>query len=215
MTSSLSKRRTAIRNTLNIRAFTHRRTPKDVDGRRWNVPCVVLCRHKSFQRWVWVRFDDGHIDSRHTRNVFAGDGESGKKRTPVFEALKILSSTWWWANANGILERVATEYEVEREAEDAPPGAGWVLVHGEAYVISSRNAPMTPGIARGESEVERFDRERKAQLLLKRRAKRCAHAAAMVALHTSKLRREEKLVAKWTREHARAVKIGSSRPEEE
>ena len=200
------KKRTVIRNVLNILAFTHRRTPKDVDGRRWDVPCVVLCRSKQWRRWVHVRFDDGRIDLRHSRNVFAGNGASGEKKTPVFEALS-KSGGKWWINASGVLERVATAYEVERVAIDAAPGDGWTLVDGAVYVSEQKCRPMTPGVPRGESEVERLDRERKAAALQARRDKRCAHAAAMLALHTQKMRREEKLVAKWTRAYAHAMKI--------
>lgn len=207
------KKRTVIRNILNIRAFTHRRTPKDVDGRRWDVPCVVLCRDKTYLRWVHVRFDDGHVDMRHIQSVTAGlptsDGRSGKA-TPVFIALKDLGSGMWWINANNVLERAATRYEVERVTIDPVPSDGWKLVDGATHLTDQKQLHQITHLPRSESEVERRDREHKAFALQARRDKRCAHAAAMVALHTSKMKREEKLVAKWTREHARAMKVRKS-----
>lgn len=205
--NSMSKR-IIIRNVLNILAFTHRRTPKDVDGRRWDVPCVVLAHYrrakmsKPAHKWVHVRFNDGSVDVRHVNNVFTNLAS----KTPVFRAMKDVTTGKWWINSNGVLERVATRYEVDRTAFDAPPSSGWTLVDGDSYVGEQKQKRIL-GAPRGESELERLERERKAAALQKRREKRRDHAAEMLLLHRRNLKREEMLVERWTREYARAMKV--------
>lgn len=202
-----------VRNVLNISAFTHRRTPKDVDGRRWDVPCIVLSydfrglkrKVRKVRKWVHVRFSDGHVDLRHVSNVFA----DLTNKVPVFRALKDVTTGKWWINSEGVLERAATRYEVDRVSLDTPPSEGWALVDGESHVAAEKQKPI--GSPRGESEVERLDREKKAALLRKRREKRCEHASEMLMLHRRNLKREEMLVERWTREYARAMKLNGGK----
>lgn len=212
-----------LSRSIDGRAFTHRRTPKDVDGRRYDVPCVVfglylyaaqrrndlggLARKRVSRKWYKVRFADGRVDLRHATNLYANkrvlhaDG-SWAPGVP-FVGSHEGSSGLWWQSAAGALERVASVYEKARsEAGDPSPCEGWVLVDAAERVAHYKTLPSIFGP--GESETDKTERERRAANLRVRREASAEHARAMYAMHERALRRETKLVAKWKKIKARA-----------
>lgn len=195
-------------------AFTHRRTPKDVDGRRHDAPCIVLGQYfygtprRLSRKWYKIRFADGKIDLRHESNLYCNRrtlGEDGRWSPGVaFVGSHDSRSGSWWQSASGALERVATVYEKARsEAGDPPPSEGWALVEeAERVVAHYKTLPSIFGP--GESETDCAERAERAAELRERREERAQHAAAMLRKHERALKRETRLVAKWKRISARA-----------
>jgi hypothetical protein len=198
------------------RAFTNRRTPKDVDGRRFDVPCVVLGQvlygtpRKVSRKWYKVRFADGKLEDRHMGNLDANRRElradgSWSPGIP-FVGSHGTPSGWWWLSGTGALERVASLHEKARhEVGDPASGESWVLVSPDvAAGIIARRKTLPNALQPGEGETDRAERARKTAALRERREARAEHARKMLAMHERALRREEKLVAKWRKLKARA-----------
>lgn len=205
---------------LDARAFTFRRTPKDVDGRRFDVPCTVLGKgiygalggRAVSRKWYKVRFADGKVADRHEQNLDANKRElradgSWSPGVP-FVGSHGTASGWWWLSGTGALERVASLHEKARhEAGDPAPGEGWILVSPDvAAGIVAHRRTLPSALRPGEGETDRAERERREAELRARRERKAAHAAAMLAMHERALRREGKLVAKWKAIKARADK---------
>jgi hypothetical protein len=185
-----------------IRAFTHRRTPKDVDGRRYDVPCRVIGVPKAAPSQLVVEFDDGARDWRHRANVTAIPPSDHSSSPEITKALEDTSMGFWWTNANGTLERPATTYELARALfGDAPARPGWSLVDGVTVIAELRSAGICE---RAPSEVEREDRETRAAALRVRREVRRDHAAAAMKKYERRIARDTKIVAKWARVLKRA-----------
>lgn len=200
----IEKRRVRFRAEVTLKAFTYRRTPKDVDGYRWDVPCTVglpwVLRGtppKKERNWFNVRFADGKIDQRRRDRLFLFEAEH-YPRYPitVHKAAKDTSLGFWWVNAGGTAERPATSYEIARAFYgDAPPHEGWHLLDGVSVVAVRKALPIGAAIA--PSEVEAIDQRFRKEALQKRREAALVHAEAMLKKHERAAKRHAKLSSKW------------------
>lgn len=209
MTTSPRKRRVRFQAATVLHAFTHRRTPEDVDGRRWDVPCIVGLpwTHgtppRTSRSWFNVRFADGTIDQRHKTELYVVPGTVTYSRLSpygvrpaVHKAVRDTTMGFWWVNGGGTAERPATTYEIARAMfADAPPHEGWTLLDGISAVARRKALPIGADVT--PSAVEEADQKVRAEALSKRREARRDHAYAMVAKHDSKVKRHKRLAAKW------------------
>lgn len=187
----MSKRQTRF-PAGSLRACTHRRTTKDVDGRRYDVWCTVGIKLLHSHAWFYVRFDDGTVASRHDDELYATP--FGR---PKFHASQSDTSFgFWWVNAFGTAERPATSYEIARSfVADETPSPGWTLLDGASCVLRRRSNAI--GAESAPSEVETAERERKSLALMKRRKARRDHAFTMVAKHERATKRHQKCASRW------------------
>lgn len=178
------------------------------DGGVW-VACVVLGRlsvgpvdrPRASRIWFVVRRGDEGQFFCHADKLAASCGGG-----VPFDGSHKKVTTSWWRSAGGALERVATVYELARQAVgDAPPREGWELVGSdEAAALVAHYKALPSSAGPGMSETEQAERLRVADLARRRREARAEHAATMLLMHERALKREARLVTKWRAKKARA-----------
>src|SRR5262249_15427737 len=137
--NSLGPYERRFHQSFNRRVCTWRRTPKDVDGARRGVWCIVGRQHDHYQTHYFVRFDDGHVATRHRNDIYADPFHV----VPFFGSEVDLTLGFWWVNARGVPERPATAYELARAmVADERPVDGWTLCDGDSLVAARRARPI-------------------------------------------------------------------------
>ncbi len=137
-----------------------------------------------------------------TKLIAAHDLEAphceGMPRMPLLKSLRT-NSHFWWVNASGAIERIATEYEAR--LPDLPPNEGWHLVHTEgvsSLIAYAKKLPTTGG-ERAETDTERDERERREAAKKKRHAQKLATAQSMVQRYERRIKLDTTLLKKWRR----------------
>lgn len=126
----------------------------------------------------------------------------GRPAMTLLDAIESLT-TEWWVNAEGTLERLATEYEVR--LPDLPPRDGWRLISAEAAESLVRYSKHVVG-AHGPSDTEREEQQARRVEKERKLQANIDNAAAMVARYERRTKLVATLLKKWQRKLARLEK---------